>query len=124
MGGLEAARHDAVAAATTAPPIPDPPLASARPGTDFYHDNSSPSHRNTLAMLILLAVALIVIPALTYYGTTALFFQASKDVATGKTPPTIPYLVPGVFHTFSIAFEGAPKFFARLLYDNEYGLGC
>lgn len=107
-----------------APPIPDPPLASARTGTDFYHDNSCPLHRNTLAMLILLAVALIVIPALTYYGTTALFFQTSKDVATGKTPPTIPYLVPGVFHTFSIAFEGAPKLFARLLYDHEFGLDC
>jgi hypothetical protein len=66
-------------------------------------------------MLLLLAVAVIVFPALTYYLTTALFFKSSKNAATGKTPPTIPYLIPGVFHTFSIAAEGPQKYFARLL---------
>lgn len=66
-------------------------------------------------MILLTALALVVVPAVTYYLTTALFFRSAKNAATGKKPPTIPYLVPGVFHTFSIAAEGPQKFFARLL---------
>ncbi|XP_014562251.1 hypothetical protein COCVIDRAFT_11346 [Bipolaris victoriae FI3] len=70
-------------------------------------------------MLLLIAVGIIVLPALTYYLTTAFFFQSAKNDAAGKRPPTIPYLVPGVFHTFSIAAEGPQKFFARLF--KEFG---
>jgi hypothetical protein len=66
-------------------------------------------------MLLLVAVLLIIIPALTYYVSTTLFYQNAKSTSPGKRPPTIPYLVPGAFHAFSIAYDGPQKFFARLL---------
>lgn len=69
-------------------------------------------------MFLLLAVLLIVTPALTYYVSTTLFYQNAKHTASGSRPPTIPYLFPGVFHAFSIAYDGPQKYFARLLYDH------
>ncbi|KAL1798301.1 hypothetical protein ACET3X_002338 [Alternaria dauci] len=68
-------------------------------------------------MFLLLAVLLIVAPALTYYVSTTLFYQNAKTTASGSRPPTIPYLFPGVFHAFSLAYDGPQKYFARLLKD-------
>ncbi|RYN39106.1 hypothetical protein AA0112_g3732 [Alternaria arborescens] len=68
-------------------------------------------------MFLLLAVLLIVTSALTYYVSTTLFYQNAKHTASGSRPPTIPYLFPGVFHAFSIAYDGPQKYFARLLKD-------
>jgi hypothetical protein len=68
-------------------------------------------------MFLLLTALLIIAPALTYYVSTTLFYQHAKSTAANKTPPTIPYLVPGAFHAFSLAYDGPQKYFARLLYD-------
>ncbi|KAF1835135.1 hypothetical protein BDW02DRAFT_496609 [Decorospora gaudefroyi] len=70
-------------------------------------------------MLLFVAFLLVVIPALTYHVSKTLFYQKVNSKASAQTPPTIPYLVPGVFHAFSLAYEGPQKYFATLL--NVYG---
>ncbi|KAF1945985.1 cytochrome P450 [Clathrospora elynae] len=69
--------------------------------------------------LLLIALLLVIIPILTYYASRALFYQNANNKALGKRPPTIPYLVPGIFHTFSLAYEGPQKCFATLI--NKFG---
>jgi hypothetical protein len=71
-------------------------------------------------MFLLIIVLLIVAPALTYYVSTTLFYQNAKSTTLGKRPPTIPYLVPGAFHAFSLAYDGPQKYFGRLLYAPRY----
>lgn len=65
--------------------------------------------------MLLIAIILISIPALTYYVSSTLFHRSSKTVASRRSPPTIPYLLPGVFHAFNLAYDGPPKCFATLL---------
>ncbi|RMZ70713.1 cytochrome p450 [Pyrenophora seminiperda CCB06] len=61
---------------------------------------------------------LIIIPILTYNVSKARFDRSSQST-TLQRPPTVPYLVPGVFHAFSLAFDGPQKYFATLI--KEYG---
>jgi hypothetical protein len=65
--------------------------------------------------MLFLAVLLIVAPALIYYICTTRFYRKANSEALGKRPPTIPYLVPGVSHAFSLAYDGPQKYFAKLL---------
>jgi len=66
-------------------------------------------------MLFLIAFLLIIIPVLTYNVSKARFDRSSQSTALQR-PPTVPYLVPGVFHAFSLAFDGPQKYFATLMY--------
>lgn len=68
-------------------------------------------------MALLIAVfALFILPFLTYYLSTLSFYRKANSKVTGKRPPTIPYFIPGVFHAFTLAYEGPQKYFATLMY--------
>ncbi|KAH9866193.1 hypothetical protein J1614_008758 [Plenodomus biglobosus] len=67
--------------------------------------------------MLLFLSCLILFPFLTYYVSTLLFYRQVNSKARGKTPPTVPYLFSGVFHAFSLAYEGPQKYFAALLKD-------
>ncbi|CBX98775.1 similar to putative cytochrome P450 [Plenodomus lingam JN3] len=69
--------------------------------------------------MLLFLSCLILFPFLTYYISTLLFYRQVNSKASRKTPPTIPYLFAGIFHAFSLAYEGPQKYFATLL--KEYG---
>lgn len=58
----------------------------------------------------------VLLPVITYYVTSALFRQRVQSKSSGKTPPTIPYQVPVVFHAFGLASVGPQKYFAQLMY--------
>jgi hypothetical protein len=66
--------------------------------------------------MLLIAILLVAIPALTYYVSSTFFYRAVNSSASKSKPPTIPYLLPGVFHAFNVAYDGPQKFFATLLY--------
>jgi hypothetical protein len=66
--------------------------------------------------MLLIVVLLIAIPVLTYYVSSTRFYRVTNDPVSRRKPPTIPYLLPGVFHTLNIAYDGPQKFFATLLY--------
>ncbi|KAF1849405.1 cytochrome P450 [Cucurbitaria berberidis CBS 394.84] len=69
---------------------------------------------------MLLAIAtLIIVPFLTFFLSTTLFYRKTKNKFPGQTPPTTPYFVPGVFHAFSLAYFGPQKYFAALI--DQYG---
>ncbi|KAH7092141.1 cytochrome P450 [Paraphoma chrysanthemicola] len=61
--------------------------------------------------------ALIVLPFFTYYVTTLLFYRRVRSNECKKTPPTIPFYVPGVFHAFSLATSGPQEYIAQLMKD-------
>ncbi|KAH7068193.1 cytochrome P450 [Paraphoma chrysanthemicola] len=61
--------------------------------------------------------ALIVLPFFTYYVTTLLFYRRVRSNECKKTPPTIPYYVPGIFHAFSLASTGPQEYIAQLMKD-------
>lgn len=69
-----------------------------------------------LAMLLVFSF-LLIFPFFTYYVATTLFYRKVNSDSIGKTPPTVPYLIPGVFHAFSLAYEGPQKYFATLMYE-------
>jgi len=82
-------------------------------GHPFFDDPFWQQYR----VLILLWVAIIVFPFLTYQLTSFLFYRTARSNGPLKTPPTIPYWVPGIFHGVGLAF-GPPVYFGKLMYDN------
>ncbi|KAL7777998.1 hypothetical protein CFE70_004672 [Pyrenophora teres f. teres 0-1] len=66
-------------------------------------------------MFLLIVFLLIIVPICTYNVSKARFDRSSQSTALQR-PPTVPYLVPGVFHAFSLAFDGPQKYFATLMY--------
>jgi hypothetical protein len=60
-------------------------------------------------------LTLIISPFITYYITTSLFYRRARSPASKKVPPTVPYFAPGLFHAFSLASFGPPKYFAELV---------
>ena len=60
-------------------------------------------------------VAILITPFLTYYVTSTLFFRRANSKATSKQPPTIPYLLPGLFSAGGLARFGAREYFADLM---------
>jgi hypothetical protein len=60
-------------------------------------------------------VALVLLPVVTYYLTSALFHRRILSKSRNKVPPTVPYQVPGVFHAFSLATVGPQKYLAQLM---------
>lgn len=60
-------------------------------------------------------VVLIISPFLTYYLTTLVFYRRSRSKELGKYPPTIPFYLIGIFHTFSLMTAGPQQYFAQLL---------
>ncbi|KAL6711448.1 hypothetical protein ACN47E_004382 [Coniothyrium glycines] len=69
--------------------------------------------------MLFIVLALLGFPFLTYYVSTQLFHRRAKNSSAGKTPPLVPYSLPGVFHTFSLAYHGPQQYFASLL--ESYG---
>jgi hypothetical protein len=69
-----------------------------------------------LGIFPLIVAALVVVPFVTYYLSLSLFQRKIRGNATEKTPPTIPFYFPGVFHAFGLAYVGPQKYFAYLLY--------
>jgi hypothetical protein len=69
-----------------------------------------------LGILPLTVIVLVVVPFVTFYISVTLFQRKSQGKVTGKTPPTIPYYFPGIFHAFGLAYVGPQKYFAHLLY--------
>ncbi|KAF2851767.1 putative cytochrome-like protein P450 [Plenodomus tracheiphilus IPT5] len=67
--------------------------------------------------MLLFLSSFILFPFLTYYVSTLLFYRQVNSKASRKTPPIVPYLFPGIFHAFSLAYEGPQKYFASLLKD-------
>ena len=65
--------------------------------------------------MILPILFVVVSPFLVYYISTQLFYRTTNSKALGKRPPTIPYFIPAVFHTFTLAYEGAQTFFASAM---------
>lgn len=65
--------------------------------------------------MLLILVGLIVFPFITYYVSTILFYRQANSKVAGKNPPVVPYLVPGAFHAFSLAYDGPQKYFAALM---------
>jgi hypothetical protein len=65
--------------------------------------------------ILLAIVAALISPFLTYYVTSTLFFRKANSKDTGKQPPTVPYLLPGLFSAGGLARSGARKYFAELL---------
>lgn len=68
-----------------------------------------------MAFTLVILASLVIIPFLTYYTTSSVFFRRINSKTVKKKPPTIPYFVPGLFHTFSFAQLGAQKYFAELM---------
>jgi hypothetical protein len=64
--------------------------------------------------------ALVLCPLLIYYITTLLFYRRASSKLRGKVPPTVPYYVPGIFHAFSLAKTGPPRYLAQVMYANEF----
>ncbi|OSS43390.1 hypothetical protein B5807_12008 [Epicoccum nigrum] len=62
-------------------------------------------------------VAILISPFLTYYVTSTLFFRTANNKTTSKRPPTVPYLLPGLFSAGGLARSGARKYFAELFKD-------
>jgi hypothetical protein len=60
-------------------------------------------------------LAVVVLPFLTYYITSAAFFRRANTRGAGKRPPTVPYFVPGLFHATGIVSLGPQKYFAELM---------
>ncbi|KAF2710181.1 putative cytochrome-like protein P450 [Pleomassaria siparia CBS 279.74] len=75
----------------------------------FYQQN-----RN----LLFCAVFIVAFPILTFQITSYLFFRTARSSSSLKTPPTIPYWIPGIFHGVGLAF-GTPAYFGKLI--KEYG---
>ncbi|KAJ8112823.1 hypothetical protein OPT61_g4897 [Boeremia exigua] len=68
--------------------------------------------------MILLTIAFaVILPFLTYYVTSALFFRKANSTAINKEPPTIPYFVPGLFNAANFGRSGARTYFAELIKD-------
>ncbi|CAA9961296.1 Cytochrome P450 [Pyrenophora teres f. maculata] len=68
-------------------------------------------------MYLLIVFLLIIVPICTYNVSKARFDRSSQSTALQR-PPTVPYLVPGVFHAFSLAFDGPQKYFATLIKEH------
>jgi hypothetical protein len=68
-----------------------------------------------MAPILTIVASIIVLPFLTYYATSTLFFRSANSSSTGKTPPTVPYFIPGLFHAISFSQLGARKYFAELM---------
>lgn len=68
-----------------------------------------------MAPVLIIGAFVVVLPFLTYYVTSLLFFRQSKSKATQKRPPTIPYFIPGLFNALGFAQSGARKYFAELM---------
>lgn len=71
-----------------------------------------------MAMLFVI-LSLIISPFLTYYISTTSFYRKANSKASGKTPPTVPFFIPGVFHAFSLAYDGPQKYFSALMYTTS-----
>ncbi|KAF2126947.1 cytochrome P450 [Dothidotthia symphoricarpi CBS 119687] len=72
--------------------------------------------RQAVPLTILL---LITLPFLTYYVSMSKFVRKANSKALGKRPPTIPYWIPGVYHTISLVSVGPQKYFGMLI--KEFG---
>lgn len=68
-----------------------------------------------MALTLLVVFAIIILPFLIYYVTSALFFRTANSKAVGKEPPTVPYFVPGIFSAGRFVRHGARKHFAKAL---------
>ena len=68
-----------------------------------------------MALILLVVASMVILPFLTYYVTSALFFRKANNKPIDKDPPTIPYFISGVFHTFGFAQLGARKYFAQAM---------
>ncbi|CAO2651892.1 Nn.00g001750.m01.CDS01 [Neocucurbitaria sp. VM-36] len=66
--------------------------------------------------MLIVILPLIISPFLTYYISTVLFYRKANSKASGKTPPTVPFFIPGIFHAFTLAYEGPQRYFAALMY--------
>lgn len=69
--------------------------------------------RQTVALT---SFGLVLGPLLVFYITTLLFWRRTRSKVRSKTPPTIPYFVPGIYHAFGLATTGPEKYFAQVLY--------
>jgi hypothetical protein len=67
-------------------------------------------------IIILLWIAVVIIPFLTYQLTLFLFHRTARSDAPLKTPPTIPYWVPGIFHGVGLTLSGPSAYFGKLMY--------
>ena len=67
-------------------------------------------------VIILLWVAVVIVPFFTYQLTSFLFYRTARSDAPLKTPPTIPYWVPGIFHGVGLIMYGPPAYFGRFMY--------
>ena len=65
-----------------------------------------------------LIISTVLFPYITYQLTTILFYRTVRSKAILKTPPTIPYWVPGLFHTIGLAFGGS-AYFGKLMYESR-----
>ncbi|KAH6625376.1 hypothetical protein C7974DRAFT_200478 [Boeremia exigua] len=70
-----------------------------------------------MAVVLFVIAAVVILPFLTYYVTSALFFRTANSTIDGKKPATVPYFIPAVFHSFGFLHWGAPKYFAELIKD-------
>lgn len=73
-------------------------------------------HSLSLQTVLLIICTLFAFPFAIYYITLSLFQRRVRSDTSGKSPPTVPYYIPGVFHAFSLAYTGPQKYFAQLLY--------
>ncbi|KAF2475223.1 cytochrome P450 [Lindgomyces ingoldianus] len=69
--------------------------------------------------LLLIIVIIATIPLSTYALSSFLFHRTARINSSGKTPPTVPYSIPGLYHVFALLTQGPPKFFANII--NTYG---
>ncbi|KAF2648308.1 cytochrome P450 [Lophiostoma macrostomum CBS 122681] len=66
-----------------------------------------------------LVIFLILAPFLIQYLSTTFFYRRARSISKSKTPPTLPYSIPGIFHVFGLLRHGPPVFFANAI--REYG---
>jgi hypothetical protein len=67
------------------------------------------------ANVVLISFSLACGLFLIHYATALLFSQTIRSKLRSKTPPTVPYYLPGIYHAFSLAKTGPQKFFAQVM---------
>jgi hypothetical protein len=70
--------------------------------------------QNFTSLIIL--VTLIIVPFLTYFISTTLFYRTARSHSALRRPPTVPYWVPGIYHGFSLLSRSPSIFFKRAMY--------
>lgn len=72
-----------------------------------------------MAALLLVALAVVASPFLTYYLSNYLFEQTVRSPEIGKTPPKLPAYIPGIWPGVTIIKDGLPAFISNII--KRYG---